>query len=51
MMIWSEAAKGQGQITVTVPDKATLFSDLAQRFDTRQGFSIATINLLSLIHI
>ena len=45
MMIWSEAAEGQGQITVTVPDKATLFSDLAQRFDTRQGFSIATINL------
>ncbi len=45
MMIWSETERGQGQVTVTVPDKAALLADLGQRFEARQGFSVATINL------
>ena len=45
MMIWSESATGQDRITVTVPDRDALLSDLGQRFDSAQGFSVATINL------
>ena len=44
-MIWSETETGQDPITVTVPDEAALLADLGQRFEARQGFSVATINL------
>lgn len=43
MMIWSETEAGQ--VTVTVPDKSALLADLGRRFDAREGFSVATINL------
>lgn len=45
MMIWSETETGQGHVTVTVPDKPALLADLRRRFDAREGFSVATINL------
>lgn len=38
-MIWNE------NVTVTVPDKATLVSDLKRRFQSGDGFSVATLNL------
>lgn len=44
MMIWSETEAGR-PVTVTVPDKAALFADIGQHFETKQGFSVATINL------
>lgn len=44
MMIWSETEAGKG-ITVTVPDKSALLSDISGRFDRGEGFSVATINL------
>lgn len=43
MMIWSNT-ETQG-LTVTVPDRATLLSDLEGRLRDGRGFSIATINL------
>lgn len=45
MMIWSETPAGQDLVTVTVPSHAALFEDIRQRFDARQGFSVATLNL------
>lgn len=42
-MIWSETEVGP--ITVTVPDQTALLADLSHRFETKQGFSVATINL------
>ena len=44
MMVWSKGAAG-GDITVTVPDRAALLADIGQRFEARQGFTVATINL------
>ena len=44
MMIWSKTDAGVG-ITVTVPDKAGLLADLRRRFERREGFTVATINL------
>lgn len=44
MMIWSEAEAGR-PVTVTVSDKAALFADIRRHFETKQGFSVATINL------
>lgn len=43
MMIWGRTKAGD--ITVTVPDKSALLTDLADHFRDRRGFSIATINL------
>ena len=45
MMNWSSTASGQETVTVTVPSPAALFDDIRQRFETRQGFSVATLNL------
>ncbi|MEP1202152.1 WecB/TagA/CpsF family glycosyltransferase [Pseudophaeobacter sp.] len=45
MMIWSEASSDQPPVTVTVPDRETLFSDLTARLKQRDGFSVATLNL------
>ena len=45
MMIWSETPAGQDPVTVTVPDRTALFEDVRKRFDARQGFSVATLNL------
>lgn len=36
---------GHDSVTVSVPDKATLFEDLGRRLDVNQGFSVATLNL------
>ncbi len=44
MMIWNDS-DGDGPVTVNVVDRTSLLDDLAQRFESRQGFSIATINL------
>ena len=44
MMIWNDSDGGQ-PVTVNVPDTASLLDDLAARFEAREGFSIATINL------
>ena len=44
-MIWSETATGQAPVTITVPDRTALFDDVRQRFEARQGFSVATLNL------
>lgn len=38
-MIWKEG------VTVTVPDQATLLSDLSDCFQAGRGFSVATLNL------
>lgn len=43
MMNWSDSVAEP--ITVTVSDRAALLSDLEQRFETRRGFAVATINL------
>ena len=43
MMIWSNS--DAGGVTVTVTDQAALLSDLARRFETGRGFSVATLNL------
>ena len=40
MMVWSKGAAG-GDITVTVPDRAALLADIGQRFEARQGFTVA----------
>ena len=45
MMIWSETATGHGPVTVTVPNRSALFEDVAERFDAKRGFSVATLNL------
>lgn len=44
-MIWSDPEPGQRAITVTVPDIEAFLADIARRFETRRGFSVATINL------
>lgn len=44
-MNWSSTASGQETVTVTVPSRAALFEDIRQRFEMRQGFSVATLNL------
>ena len=44
-MIWSEPATGHGSVTVTVPNRSALFDDVAERFDAKRGFSVATLNL------
>lgn len=44
-MIWSDPDPGQTPIKVTIRDAKTCLADIARRFETRQGFSIATINL------
>lgn len=45
-MIWSDDAKGAGrQITVNVPDRQALLSDLRQRLHDGTGASVATLNL------
>jgi len=43
MMTWADTEAGP--VTVTVTDRAALLSDLAARFDAREGFTVATINL------
>jgi len=43
MMTWADTAAGP--VTVTVTDRAVLLSDLAARFEAREGFTVATINL------
>jgi exopolysaccharide biosynthesis WecB/TagA/CpsF family protein len=43
MMTWADT--DAGPVTVTVPDTATLLADLAARFEAREGFTVATINL------
>lgn len=43
MMIWNE--DGQSRVTVTVSDQETLLSDVRNRFQSGQGFSVATLNL------
>src|SRR6056297_2986864 len=45
MITWSETETGRGAVTVTAPDRAALLSDLAARFEAREGFTVATINL------
>lgn len=45
MMNWSKNDDQSSTVQVTVPDQETLLSDLADRFEQNQGFSIATINL------
>lgn len=40
MMIWST-----GGVTVNVPDRAALLTDVARCFETKQGFCVATLNL------
>lgn len=44
MMIWNNS-EGVPPLTVNVPDMASLLQDIAARFEAREGFSIATINL------
>lgn len=44
-MIWSETAAGQGPVTVTVPSRTAFFDDIRRRFEARDGFSVATLNL------
>lgn len=43
MIVWSQSKSGS--VTVTVPDRATLLSDIGARFEAGQGFSVATLNL------
>lgn len=45
MMIWSEGEAGQKPVVVTAQDRAQLLEDLHQRFESRAGFSVATLNL------
>lgn len=45
MMNWIETTADTASVTVTVPDRTTLFEDLSNRFKTRKGFSVATLNL------
>lgn len=44
-MIWSDASPESGTITVTAPVRRTLLEDLRTRFESRRGFSLATLNL------
>lgn len=43
MMVWADT--DAGTVTVTVTDKAALLADLGRRFEAREGFTVATINL------
>lgn len=43
MMIWSK--DGPEEVVVTVASRSCLLADLRQRFETCQGFSVATLNL------
>lgn len=43
MMSWAETQAGP--VTVTVADRGALLADLSQRFEMREGFTVATINL------
>ena len=43
-MIWNHSDKGRA-VTVNVRDCSSLLADLAHRFDTGLGFTVATINL------
>lgn len=43
MIAWAETV--DGPVTVTVQDRASLLADLGARFEARQGFTVATINL------
>lgn len=43
MMTWSEG--DPHGVTVTVMDQPALLADIMQRFQNRQGFSVATLNL------
>lgn len=45
MMIWSDSEGGRPGVTVNVPDRAWLLSDIRARLTAGQGFSIATLNL------
>lgn len=45
MMNWSKGGPGSGVVTVTVPDKASLLTDIGERLENREGFSVATLNL------
>jgi exopolysaccharide biosynthesis WecB/TagA/CpsF family protein len=45
MMIWSETDAGRGPVTVTVPTREALLEDMRRRFEAREGFSVATLNL------
>lgn len=45
MMNWIKSGADKISVTVTVPDKQTLFDDLSRRFDAKEGFSVATLNL------
>ena len=43
MMIWSQS--DNGPVSVTASDRKNLLSDLGDRFENNQGFSVATLNL------
>lgn len=45
MMIWNDDKTGQNPIAVTVSNQKTLLSDIRNRFENGQGFSVATLNL------
>ena len=45
VMIWSETETGRGAVTITVPNRRALLEDLSNRFETGQGFAVATLNL------
>lgn len=45
MMNWIKNGDGKNSVTVTVSDRRTLFDDLSRRFDAKEGFSVATLNL------
>lgn len=46
MMLWSPSVEPAGrQVAISAPFKAALLSDLAERFQRKEGFSLATLNL------
>lgn len=46
MMLWSPPVEPAGrQVAISAPFKAALLSDLAERMQRKEGFSLATLNL------
>ncbi|MAY86055.1 MAG: glycosyltransferase [Pseudooceanicola sp.] len=43
MLVWSDT--GEGQITITAPDRPALLEDLHDRMVAGRGFAVATLNL------
>ena len=43
MLVWSDT--GEGQITITAPDRPALLEDLHARMVAGRGFAVATLNL------